>query len=362
MIKPPLRWGILGAAQIARKNWKAILNSGNGVLSGVGSRDRDKSSQFIADCQSSAAFEVTPRAMGSYEEVIQAADIDAVYIPLPTGVRKEWVLRAAKAGKHVLCEKPCATSASDLAEMTGACARNNVQFMDGVMFMHSRRLDRIRDVLNDGVTVGPIRRIESTFNFNAPDEFFKSNIRVQSQLEPFGCLGDLGWYCIRFALWTMDWEMPWRTSGRVLSSAGRRSSAVPVPVEFSGELFFGQGITCSFYCSFKTGLQQTATISGELGHVHLSDFVLPFNGGTATFDTFGPTQTVRGCDFTVDPHHRRWTVEEWSHSQPNAQESNMFRAFAEQALSGKLNSAWPAISLKTQQTMEACLEAARGAD
>ena len=67
-----------------------------------------------------------------------------VYIPLPTGIRKEWVLRAARAGKHVVCEKPCAVSVRDLVEMLEACRRHRVQFMDGVMFMHSRRLELMR--------------------------------------------------------------------------------------------------------------------------------------------------------------------------------------------------------------------------
>jgi len=85
-----------------------------------------------------------PLAYGSYEELLDATDVDAIYIPIPTGVRKEWVIRAAQAGKHVLCEKPCAVTVADLEEMIDACRRHRVQFMDGVMFMHSRRLERVR--------------------------------------------------------------------------------------------------------------------------------------------------------------------------------------------------------------------------
>ena len=72
-------------------------------------------------------------------------------------------------------------SVVELAEMLEACRRNHVQFMDGVMFMHSRRLQRIREVLEDGQTVGPIRRITSAFAFRAPEEFFASNIRARSE-------------------------------------------------------------------------------------------------------------------------------------------------------------------------------------
>src|SRR5271155_5347056 len=102
------RWGILGAAQIARKNWLSILNSGNGAVVAVASRKLDSAARFIEECQAQAPFPVKPQALASYAELIVCPDIDAVYIPLPTALRKEWVLAAAKAGKHVVCEKPCA--------------------------------------------------------------------------------------------------------------------------------------------------------------------------------------------------------------------------------------------------------------
>src|SRR6202042_675806 len=111
------------------------------------------------------------------EELIASKEVDAIYIPLPTGLRKEWVIRAAEAGKHVLCEKPCGLSAADVAEMTAACRNNRVQFMDGVKFMHNPRLRRLREVLDDGKTIGPIRRIMSVFSFAAADNFFDANIR-----------------------------------------------------------------------------------------------------------------------------------------------------------------------------------------
>src|SRR5579863_1337345 len=139
-MKAITRWGIIGAADIARKNWLSILNSGNGVVVAVASRKLDSAARFIDEFQAQAPFPVKPRALGSYAELIASPDIDAVYIPLPTALRKEWVLAAATAGKHVLCEKPCAVNSSDLGEMIAVCKRHAVQFMDGVMFMHSRRL------------------------------------------------------------------------------------------------------------------------------------------------------------------------------------------------------------------------------
>ena len=144
------RWGILGTAGIARKNWQAIALSGNSTLTAVASRSLDRSRQFIAECQAACPLPSAPAAVGSYDELLTRPDVDAVYIPLPTGLRKEWVVRAADAGKHVLVEKPVGVTAADVRDMLAACDRNRVQFMDGVMFMHSRRLDALRRTLDDG--------------------------------------------------------------------------------------------------------------------------------------------------------------------------------------------------------------------
>src|SRR5277367_4862723 len=128
-----LRMGFLSTAGIGKKNWKAIFNSGNCVVTAVASRDIEKSRKFIDDCSREAAFETKPVALGSYEELLAFKNVDAVYIPLPTALRKNFVIQAAQNGKHVLCEKPCAVSSAGLDEMLSACKKNNVQFLDGVM-------------------------------------------------------------------------------------------------------------------------------------------------------------------------------------------------------------------------------------
>src|SRR4029434_7034550 len=91
-----VRWGVLSTAEIARKNWKAIRNSGNGIVTAVASRDAERSRRFIAECQTQAAFDAAPHAFGNYESLLASKDVDAVYIPLPTGLCKEWVIRAAE--------------------------------------------------------------------------------------------------------------------------------------------------------------------------------------------------------------------------------------------------------------------------
>jgi predicted dehydrogenase len=331
-----IRFGILSTANIARKNWKAIFHSGNCIVSAVASRDLARSQKFISECQAQIPFETAPTAFGGYEELLASKNVDAVYFPLPTGLRKEWVVRAAENGKHVICEKPCAPNAAELEEMISACKKNRVQFMDGVMFMHNRRLDQIRETLNDENSVGQIKRINSQFNFLGSEDFLRGNIRVSNELEPLGCLGDLGWYCIRFTLWTMNWQMPNRVEGKIISRAGNNSSGVPL--EFSGELFFDGGVSANFYCTFLAAYRQWADISGVQGHLRVPDFVLP----------------TPGSDIAFELNNSNVKIEAGS----TAQEINMFRNFANQIFSGKLNDEWPEIALKTQKVTDACFNSA----
>jgi len=349
----PCRWGILGAAKIARKNWKAIRKAENSTLVAVASRDRAKARQFIDECQSDVSFPTPPAACGSYEELLARPDVDAVYIPLPTGVRKEWVIRAAEAGKHVLSEKPCGVNAADLREMLAACEKHRVQFMDGVMFMHSARLPLLRSVLDDGTSVGDVRRVVSEFSFHAGEDFYRENIRANASTEPLGCLGDLGWYNLRFSLWVMRFAMPRAVSGRMV----REHQGVPT--EFSGELLYADGATASFYCSFRTSLHQSAAISGAKGYVDVPDFVIPFMGPEPAFDVTNALMRVEGCSYHFERRSKRFAVAEYDAGAPESQETNMVRAFADLAKSGKPDPTWGEFSLKTQLVLDACLQSAR---
>jgi predicted dehydrogenase len=258
----------------------------------------------------------------------------------------------------VLSEKPVAATAGDVQEILAACRRNNVQFMDGVMFMHSRRFNPIREAVNDGQSIGQMRRIVSHFSFGAPPEFFQGNIRAHSELEPLGCLGDLGWYCIRFILCMLDGKLPTRVCGHLLASRGRPDSPAPVPTEFSAELFYPEGLSASLYCSFLAEIQQWAVVGGTKGFIHVPDFVLPNYGAEAAFEVFNPVFHVAGCDFNMEEHRQRVAVREYGNSAPNSQESNMFRNFAALALSARPDESWGAMVLKTQQVVDACLRSA----
>lgn len=359
MTESVCRWGILSTAGIAMKNWHSIVSSQNARIVAVASRSDEKAQAFVTACQNSVPASGPVDALGSYEELLKRKDIDAVYIPLPTGIRKEWVVKAAQAGKHVMVEKPCGVTADDVREMIQACQASNVQFMDGVMFMHSQRLPEIRRVLDDGESVGQIRRIASQFSFCADDAWVASNIRASSQLEPAGCLGDLGWYTIRMTLWAMNFEMPTEVRGRILHGVQRPDSSDVVPMEFQGEMHFASGVSSTFYNSFRGNHQQWIHISGTKGYLDVRDFVLPYLGNTVSFDVGNHNFAVDGCRFTMEQYQRTVSVPEYSNNAATAQETNLFRNFSALVLGGQPDPFWQNIALQTQQVLDAALKSAR---
>lgn len=353
------RWGIISTASISRKNWNSIRFAENATLTAVASRDQAKAQTYIDENQLCAPFADKPTAVGSYGDLINSDQVDAVYIPLPTALRKEWVIKAANAGKHVLCEKPCGSTVEDLQEMLSTCEANNVQFMDGVMFMHSTRLAAMRACLDDPSNIGTTRRITSQFCFNGGDDFAKSNIRVNGAMEPLGCLGDLGWYNIRMTLWAMNWEMPQSVRGHILTESENVADAPSVPVEFAADLQFASGVSANLYCSFNTELLQLLTICGDNGYLQVDDFVLPFYGARTKFDIRKAHFRIEGCDFDMEDRTETVYSNEYSNANENAQEVNMIRTFSANALSKQVDPFWSEIAMKTQVVCNACLESAQ---
>lgn len=353
------RWGFLSTASIGRKNWLAIHQSGNGVVRGVASRSVDKAQSFIDECQADYAFENSPIAFGSYDEMLASDEIDAVYIPLPTGLRHDWVLKAAEAKKHVLCEKPCARDAEELKAMTEACASNGVQFMDGIMYVHADRFKKVGEILKSDNGIGKLRRIAMQFSFCADQDFYEGNIRTNSHLEPHGCLGDLGWYTIRFALFANGYRMPKSVSATMLHEFQREDSPAPVPMEVECRLVFDDDVTATFFNSFKTGHQQWAHLSGTEGHLKIKDFVLPYDGDISNFYMARPEFTVEGCEFSMVENRTDFEVAESGSKTETSQEAKLFRGFAEIVNSGQLDPFWPEVSMKTQLVLDACMRAAQ---
>ena len=352
------RWGFLSTALIGRKNWLAIKNSGNARVAAVASRTIEKAEQFIDQCQATVPFEDTPLAFGSYDQLLASESVDAVYIPLPTGLRKEWVIKAAESGKHVLCEKPCATSADELQLMIDACRANNVQFMDGIMYMHSERLPRIREAMEAADGIGKLKRIAMQFSFCADQDFHKGNIRTNSELEPQGCLGDLGWYTIRFALWVMKFQMPRRVTSIMINQHHREDSPSAVPMEVESRLEFDDDVTCTFYNSFLTGHQQWVHLAGTEGHLKVKDFVLPYAGNELHFYTARPEFSEVECEFKMTENRKDYVVSESGHGTTDAQETKLFRKFSSLVNQGTIEPHWPDYSIKTQRILDACMDSA----
>lgn len=142
--KPPVRWGILGCGSIAQHAiCPAIRWSPLSTLIGVASRDP-------AAAQNKAREVQAPRAYGSYKALLDDPEIDAVYIGLPNGLHEEWTVKAAAAGKHVLCEKSLALTSPAARRMVESCRSHNVLLMEAFMYRHHPQWDHVREVLASG--------------------------------------------------------------------------------------------------------------------------------------------------------------------------------------------------------------------
>lgn len=352
------RFGILGTAGIARKNWKAMRLAGNSSVTAVASRSVENAQRFISQCSAEVPQQQPPQAFGCYQEMLDSDLIDAVYIPLPTALRHPWVIRAAEAGKHVIAEKPAAISTAQLTEMLDACRQHGVQYMDGVMFMHSQRLPLIQQIVHVRQELGQVHRMASQFCFAGGEEFSRTNIRTDISLEPHGCLGDLGWYCIRMFYWLMSEQLPVEVRGRALSPMQGTTSQGTVPGEFSAELRFANGVSAVFYNSFRTAHQQWLHVSGSEGYLQVDDFVLPYCGSELAAYVGHDHFMIDNTRFHMESHRQRHVVYEYDAGHHSAQEVRMIQAFAGQVLSGSLNQRWPQWALHTQMIQDACFASA----
>ncbi|MGC1407195.1 MAG: Gfo/Idh/MocA family oxidoreductase [Candidatus Dormiibacterota bacterium] len=183
-----LRWGVLGAADIANKAViPAILGAG-GALVALASRDPKRGRDMAARFQ-------IPRLCPSYEALLEV-DLDAVYIPLPNSLHRPWTLRAVAAGRHVLCEKPLALTAAEAMEMRRAAAEAGVVLAEAVMYRYHPRWQLIRELVADG-SLGSLRHLQGTFTFPLGPE---PDVRWEQALGG-GALYDVGSYLVNACRW-----------------------------------------------------------------------------------------------------------------------------------------------------------------
>ena len=252
-----LRWGIVGTGGIANSMAPRIKEAEGAELAAVSSR-RMESAQEFADKHGA------PHAFDSWPQMLASNAIDAVYIATPTSVREEIGVAAAGQGKHVLGEKPFANLES-LQRIVAACRENGVGFMDGTHFPHLFRTRKIQEDMQD--LVGRPWSVASAFQFNLTDS---SNIRYRPDLEPYGAIGDAGWYNMRAAVEFLPDEVELVASEAWLQRGGDHGAAVTG----SGVMRFSDGSTSTWNCGFISGAGvQDLRISGRKGVVWLDDFV-----------------------------------------------------------------------------------------
>lgn len=187
-----IKWGVLGTANIARGcTIPGMQLAENCELYAIAGRSLEKAEQFRAEF----GFE---KAYGSYEALLADPVVEAVYIPLPNTLHYEWVIKAAKAGKHILCEKPLAPNANQAAQMQAAARENGVLLMEAFAYLHSPLIAAIKAELDKGA-IGEVRYLENAF---VTSDYDLSNIRMRKETLG-GSLYDLGCYCISQAVWLL---------------------------------------------------------------------------------------------------------------------------------------------------------------
>ncbi|PWL19511.1 oxidoreductase [Falsochrobactrum shanghaiense] len=252
------RWGVLSTAKIGvTQVIPALCASDNGVVHAIASRDHAKA-RAVAD-----RFGV-PLSFGSYEELLACDEVDGVYIPLPTAQHVEWALKAAQAGKHVLCEKPIALKAEDIDPLIAARDRYKVVMAEAFMVYYHPQWIKLRYLLAEGA-IGTLRHVQGAFTYFNVDA---GNMRNRPELGG-GALPDIGVY-------------PTVVTRMV---TGKEPLSVQARVEYDPK--FGtdryanvaarfDGFDLSFYVATQLAGRQTMVFHGDKGFIEVH---APFNTG-----------------------------------------------------------------------------------
>ncbi len=236
-----LAWGILATGKIAGSFASGVIRSQHGRLAAVGSRSRESAERFARGFPGL-------RAHASYEALLADPDLQAVYIATPHPQHVEWAVRAAGAGKHVLCEKPAGLNHAEAVRMVEAAQANAVVFMEAFMYRCHPQTAKIVQLVRDGV-LGEVKLIQSAFGFRAP---FDPASRLWSNAAGGGGILDVGCYPVSIA--------------RLLAGATVNQAFLdPTDVTGAGELHpeTGVDLLAAATLRFSTGL--LAQVSASLG-------------------------------------------------------------------------------------------------
>ena len=266
-----INWGILSTANIvSRRFMPAISKSDRACAYAVASRDAERAKVFAAEFD-------TPRHFGSYQELIDDPEVEVVYVALPNEWHAEWSIKAARAGKHVLCEKPMALDARQALEVADECRKNGVLLMEAFMYRLNPRTRMIKEVIDSG-TLGEVRAITSEFGFMLEP-------RHASRLIPGkggGSLMDIGCYCVNFCRCIFGAEPI-----SVLASAHNHPD-VGCDMTFSGVLEFTGGRVGMISSSFETAFHSTARVAGTQSILRIEKPFNPSEQGDIGFDVQMP--------------------------------------------------------------------------
>jgi len=269
-----LGWGTLSTANIGRAAVNpAIQASRNGALLAVASRDPARAEAFGEEWG-------IPTRYGSYDALLADERIDAVYNPLPNSLHLEWTLRAAEAGKHILCEKPLGLNEAECREMAAAARANGVKLLEAFMYRFHPRTERVLEMVGEG-RVGDLRTIRSAFTFRLtrPD-----NIRLDPELGG-GALMDVGCYCVNVSR-TMVGAEPAEVQARaVWTETG-------VDGQLAGMLRFENDVLATFDCALTMERSEFYEVAGTDGVLRVPAAYLPGTKDVAILEHRGRGEVV----------------------------------------------------------------------
>ena len=272
---PPVGWGVIGAtatiARLAVLPALAAAPSCRLVALASASSPGGGYAEFGAE-----------RVLPSYDAVLADPDVEVVYIPLPNSLHAEWTIKAAEAGKHVLCEKPLGCTAIEAGAMAAACDAAGVLLFEAYMTPFHPRSERFEAILRSG-RLGELRFARTAFTGVLADA---ENHRWSPAMGG-GALLDVGIYCLSPLLLAAERSPVKLAASAVMTASGVDSS-------FAGWLDFGRGLTGSFECSFDTPERQRVEVVGTEGLLTMERTFTPgFDDTTMTIvDRTGGTDVV----------------------------------------------------------------------
>jgi len=270
MATPPtqrLTWGILGAGAIARTLVAGIADSASGHLLAIGSRAQASADRFGDE------FGVA-RRYASYDALLADPDVQVVYIALPNHLHAEWAIRAAQAGKHILCEKPLTATLAQAERVVAAARAHDVFLMEAFLYRHHPQTTRLRELLAADA-IGDVRLIEASFSFQyGPEQTPQNNTRLMREAAGGGIM-DVGCYPISLARLVAGAEP------EVVTGAAQIGAASQVDEWAVAALRFPGGALASLTCGVGVAVEQRADIWGTRGSLHLTNPWFPAAGEQA---------------------------------------------------------------------------------